>query len=109
MLKNSTEPPTPTKDTLIDQHRRDDNYEVNLAQARVFAAGLAEHIDKCTASIEIAQSRAFRARADKALTRARDLEAQAGSLRQELYEMYRQIDKMSERFPELRGDSVFRD
>lgn len=88
---------------------RDANYAVNLAQARVFAAGLAEHIDKCSASIESAQARAFRARADNAVARARELESEASKLRQELYEMYRQIDKMTERFPELRGDRVFRD
>ncbi|WP_222634968.1 MULTISPECIES: hypothetical protein [unclassified Rhodococcus (in: high G+C Gram-positive bacteria)] len=98
----------PPKDNLIDPHRRDDNYDVNLAQARVFAAGLAEHIEKCTTSIEVAQARAFRARADKAEARARELEAQASVLRKELYEMYRQIDNMTARFPELRGDTVFR-
>ncbi|WP_072806827.1 hypothetical protein [Rhodococcoides yunnanense] len=108
-MQPSTELLCLPRTSLIDPIRRDYNYEVNLAQARVFAAGLAQHIERCTASIEIAQSRAFRARADKALTRARDLEAQASSLRKELYEMYRQIDKMSERFPELRGDSVFGD
>lgn len=81
---------------------------MNLAQARVFSAGLVEYIEKCTASIEIAQARAFRARADKATTRARELETEAATLRRELYEMYRQIDKMTARFPELRGDAVFR-
>lgn len=86
----------------------DDNYAVNLAQARVFAAGLAEHIETCSTKIEIAQARAFRARADKATTRARELESEAATLRRELYEMYRQIDNMTARFPELRGDAVFR-
>lgn len=99
---------------MIDSPRRDDsfrdaNYAVNLAQARVFAAGLAEHIEKCSASIELAQARAYRARADKATTRAREFESEAATLRAELYEMYRQIDNMTERFPELRGDRVFRD
>lgn len=92
----------------IEYIRRDDNYEVNLAQARLFAAGLVEYIEKCSASIEIAQARAHRARADKATTRARELESEAASLRRELYEMYRQIDAMTARFPELRGDTVFR-
>ncbi|MGB2948397.1 hypothetical protein C5142_10250 [Rhodococcus sp. BGS-1C] len=102
------------KGTIIDSTRRDDsfrdaNYAVNLAQARLFAAGLAEHIEKCSTSIERAQTRAFRARADKATARARELEGEAAALRSELYEMYRQIDRMTERFPELRGDRVFRD
>lgn len=81
---------------------------MNLAQARLFAVGLAEYIEKCSAQIEIAQARAFRARADKATTRARELEADAAALRKELYEMYRQIDNMTARFPELRENGVFR-
>lgn len=75
----------------------------------MLAAGLVEHIDKCTASIELSQARAFRARADRATVRARELESEVATLRAELYEMYRQIDNMTERFPELRGDRVFRD
>ncbi|WP_201265307.1 hypothetical protein [Rhodococcus sp. P1Y] len=69
---------------------------------------MAEHIETCSTAIEVAQARAFRARADKATTRARELESDAAALRRELYEMYRQIDKMTARFPELRGDTVFR-
>jgi hypothetical protein len=93
--------------TLIDSHD-DDTYRINLAQARVFAAGLAEHIEKTSAAIEVAQSRAYRARADRATTKAREWEAEAATLRKELYEMYRHIDGMVARFPELRGDSSLR-
>lgn len=81
---------------------RDGNYAVNLAQARLFAAGLADMIETCSASIERFQARAFRARADRADARAREFEAEASKLRAELYEMYRHIDAMTERFPELR-------
>ncbi|KZF03253.1 MAG: hypothetical protein WBD41_10575 [Rhodococcus sp. (in: high G+C Gram-positive bacteria)] len=81
---------------------------MNLAQARLFAAGLVEYIKTCTTSIEIAQARAFRARADKAAKRAKELDSEAAVLRRELYDMYRQIDNMTARFPELRGDPVFR-
>ncbi|AMY23897.1 hypothetical protein HQO38_13670 [Rhodococcus fascians] len=87
---------------------RDDNYDVNLAQARVFARGLAEHIRTCSAAIEIAQSKAFRARADRAESRARQFESEASTLRTELYEMYRHIDAMTARFPELRTDPAVR-
>ncbi|OZC66933.1 hypothetical protein CH276_06890 [Rhodococcus sp. 06-470-2] len=87
---------------------RDDNYAVNLEQARVFARGLAEHIETCSASIELAQSEAFRARADRAESRARAFESEASTLRTELYEMYRHIDAMTARFPELRSDPSVR-
>jgi hypothetical protein len=103
----------PARGKIIDStphgtdQRRNDNYDVNLAQARLFAASLATYIDTCSAAIEVAQARAFRARADKATTRARELEAEAATLRRELYDMYRQIENMSARFPELRGDAVF--
>ncbi|WP_141216209.1 MULTISPECIES: hypothetical protein [Nocardiaceae] len=105
--------PSGTEGTIIDPtpqetSHRDANYAVNLAQARVFARSLAEHIEKCSASIEVAQARSFRARADKALTRARELDSEAATLRRELYEMYRQIDNMTARFPELRGDPALR-
>ncbi|MFY2786902.1 hypothetical protein [Rhodococcus sp. MALMAid1271] len=87
---------------------RDDNYAVNLEQARVFARGLAEHIEICSTAIESAQSKAFRARADRAESRARAFEAEASTLRTELYEMYRHIDAMTARFPELRNDPAVR-
>ncbi|MGF0308640.1 hypothetical protein [Rhodococcus sp. IEGM1428] len=87
---------------------RDDNYAVNLEQARVFARGLAEHIQTCSASIESTQSKAFRARADRAESRARAFESEASTLRAELYEMYRHIDAMTARFPELRTDPAVR-
>lgn len=87
---------------------RDDNYAVNLEQARVFARGLAELIETCSTSIEIAQSKAFRARADRAESRAKAFESEASKLRAELYEMYRHIDAMTARFPELRTDPAVR-
>lgn len=87
---------------------RDDDYAVNLEQARVFARGLAEHIESCSTAIEIAQSKAFRARADRSETRARAFDSEASTLRSELYEMYRHIDAMTVRFPELRTDPAVR-
>lgn len=87
---------------------RDDNYAVNLAQAKVFARGLAEHIQTCSAAIESAQSKAYRARADRQESRARAFESEASTLRAELYEMYRHIDAMAARFPELRTDPAVR-
>ncbi|MFI8567339.1 hypothetical protein ACIGGF_12350 [Rhodococcus sp. NPDC078407] len=87
---------------------RDDNYAVNLEQARVFARGLAEHIRTCSAAIESAQSKAFRARADRAESRARAFESEASTLRTELYEIYRHIDAMTARFPELLTDPAVR-
>ena len=71
----------------------------DAAQARVFVELLMEHIERVSVSLERAEARARRARADP----HSDDEPDARTLREELYELHRMVDRLHRRFPRAPG------
>jgi hypothetical protein len=76
--------------------------DADEAQARLLMAALNEHLERCTTGIETADRRARALRADGARGPAEILEAESRSLRAELYEVSRHIDRLVKRFPAVR-------
>ncbi|MGU3432980.1 hypothetical protein ACNHUS_08165 [Actinomycetes bacterium M1A6_2h] len=76
--------------------------DADEAQARLLLTALEEHVERCTTGIETADRRARSLRAEGARSSADMLEAESRSLRAELYEVSRHIDRLVARFPAVR-------
>ncbi|GGG19928.1 hypothetical protein GCM10007304_37280 [Rhodococcoides trifolii] len=76
--------------------------DADEAQARLLLGALNEHVERCTNGIETADRRASTLRAEGARAPAEILESESRSLRAELYEVSRHIDRLVQRFPTVR-------
>lgn len=75
----------------------------DVEQARLFVVALNEHVDACSAQIQRLQARALKLQQTGSRSAARIAVNETITLRAELYNIHRQLDRLHDAFPELRA------